>query len=59
MLDKSEKLKHLEAVRKLVVKKAAKNYLPLSLQDYAARMLDLGSSVKELKYAKITNIKYK
>ncbi|CAG8842173.1 24732_t:CDS:2, partial [Racocetra persica] len=50
-----ERLKHSEAVQKLVEEEATKNYPPPAItstvKDYATRILDLGSSVKELKRA--------
>ncbi|CAG8846587.1 44600_t:CDS:2, partial [Gigaspora margarita] len=56
-------LKRSEAVWKLVEEEAAKDYPPTAItnvvKEYATRILDLGSSVKELRRAEVTNIKYK
>ncbi|CAG8563902.1 2698_t:CDS:2, partial [Scutellospora calospora] len=60
---KWRKTKRSEAVQKLVEKEVTKNYslfaITSAIKDYATRILDLSLSVKELKHAKVTNIKYK
>ncbi|CAG8837198.1 21276_t:CDS:2, partial [Racocetra persica] len=63
MLDESKRLKHSEAVQKLVEEEVTKNYLPPAItsavKDYMTRILNLSSSIKKLKHAEVTNIKYK
>ncbi|CAG8837350.1 8387_t:CDS:1, partial [Gigaspora margarita] len=62
-LEESEVLKRSNAVRKLVEEEAVKNYSPptivSAIKDYATKKLDLGTSVKELKRKKVSNIKQK
>ncbi|CAG8530523.1 7486_t:CDS:2, partial [Cetraspora pellucida] len=62
-LDESNKLKHLQAIRTLVKKEAVKNYPVLTIvnavKEYTSENLDLGMSVKELRWRKVANIKYK
>jgi hypothetical protein len=58
-----DRIKHPQAIRTLVEKKAVKNYLPSAItaavKEYATIELDLGASAQELKHKEVTNIKYK
>ncbi|CAG8787164.1 415_t:CDS:1, partial [Cetraspora pellucida] len=62
-LNESDKLKRSQAVRVLVEKEAMKNYptsaIVNAVKEYASEKLDLGTSVKELKWREVANIKYK
>ena len=62
-LEESEKLKRSKVVRDLVIQEASKNYRPpeivSAIKKYATEKLDLGGSVKKLRWMEVTNIKYK
>ncbi|RHZ78348.1 hypothetical protein Glove_165g82 [Diversispora epigaea] len=62
-IEESDKLKRPQAVRVLVEKEAVKNYpVPAivdAVKEYATENMDLGTSIKELKWREVANIKYK
>ena len=58
-----DRIKHPQAIRTLVKKEAAKNYLPPAItsavKEYATNELGLSASVQELKQKEVANIQYK
>ncbi|CAG8784708.1 33775_t:CDS:2, partial [Gigaspora margarita] len=60
ILEKSDVLKHLDAVQKLIEEEAVKNYiLPTivsAIKDYATKELNLDASVKELKQKEVSTL---
>ncbi|RHZ57876.1 hypothetical protein Glove_382g50 [Diversispora epigaea] len=62
-IEESDKLKRSQAVRVLVEKEAVKNYpIPAivnTVKEFGTEKLNLGLSVKELKWREVANIKYK
>ncbi|RHZ51234.1 hypothetical protein Glove_481g50 [Diversispora epigaea] len=62
-IEESDKLKRSQAVRVLVEKEAVKNYpvpaIVNAVKEFGTEKLNLGMSVKELKWREVANIKYK
>ncbi|RHZ75009.1 hypothetical protein Glove_218g18 [Diversispora epigaea] len=62
-IEESDKLKRSQAVRVLIKKEAVKNYpvpaIVNAVKEFGTKKLNLGMSVKELKWREVVNIKYK